>query len=286
MKVGIRVNKDGNDGGNENDLIEVEFASMVIEGFDVVIKRTSSNLKVYGSKDGTNPILNQYEVVVPEAMKPPRSYWVECTDDLPGGEIEFYIRPKSGGQDTKLIALPFRSFKSVVCALSGEDWDKPASAASQGIYKICEDLYLDGYNIHYFSESSEGRCKIEAKNQRDECGTNVLGIFGYSHGGGSTYNVALFLSQVNYSGYIDAIQNNFGNVNPFAEERYPTGSSYHVNYFQRNLPLDVPLRGNKTQPPGANVELDLTDTTTHATIDGSSVVADGIKTTLKGKINP
>jgi hypothetical protein len=216
-KVGIRVNKDGNDGGNENDLIEVEFASAVLEGFDLVIKRTSPKLKVFGSKDGSNVILDNNEALVPESMKPPRSYWVECSDDMPSGEIEFYIRPKSGGQDTKLKAIPFRSFKTVVGALSGEVWDNAASASSQGIYKICEDLYLDGYNIHYYPESSESDCKTELKDQRDKCGVNKVGVFGYSHGGGSTYETTVFMGQVDYTGYIDAIRNNFFDINPFSD---------------------------------------------------------------------
>jgi hypothetical protein len=286
-KVGIRINKDGNDGGNENDLIEVEFASTVFEGLDLVIKRTSPKLKVFGSKDGSNVILDNNEALVPESMKPPRSYWVECSDDMPSGEIKFYIRPKSGGQDTKLKAIPFRSFKTVVGALSGEVWDNAASASSQGIYKICEDLYLDGYNIHYYPESSVDRCKLEIKDQRDKCEVSDIGVFGYSHGGGSTYDTTLFMGQVNYTGYIDAIRNNFFDINPFAEERYPTGSSYHVNYYQSNWVLtNPPLAGAKTKTPGANVEVDLTSSTKHDTIDDSPIVSSGIKSTLKGKIAP
>jgi hypothetical protein len=164
-KVGVRVNKDGNDGGNENDLIEVEFASTALDGFDLVIKRTSPELKVFGAKDGTNLIMDQNEAVIPEAMIPPRSYWVECTDAMPSGDIEFWLRPKSGGQDIKVKTLPFRSFQSVICALSGEVRGNPAMAASQGIYKICEDLYLDGYNIHYYPESSEKGCRDEIEDE-------------------------------------------------------------------------------------------------------------------------
>jgi len=284
-KVGIRVNKDGTDGGNENDLIEVEFASTILDGFNLVIKRTSPKLRVFASRDGTNVVLDQSEVVVPDAMKPPTSYWVECTDDMPSGDVEFYIRPKSGGQDTKLKALPFRSFSFVVCALSGEVWGNPASASSQGLYKICENLYLDGYNIHYFPESSEARALAEIRDERNNCGIQKIGVCGYSHGGGSTYRLAVAIGQINFSGYIDAIANSY-TLDTLSEDRYPIGSAYHFNYYQRNWSLALPLRGDKTKPPGANIEKDFTSTTDHMSIDDNATVANDLKAALKAQITP
>jgi hypothetical protein len=73
------------------------------------------------------------------------------------------------------------------------------------------------------------------------------------------------------------IKNNLFDIDPFAEERYPTGSAYHFNYYQRNLPF----RGAETKPPGAHKHKDLTSTTDHFSIDDDATVATDLKDAIK-----
>lgn len=248
----------------------------------LVIKRSTNLLNVYGAKDATSPILTSgSETIVSTSNAPPKSYWVECTDTLTTANIEFFLR-SAGGQDVKLKTLPFRSFTTVVCALSGEVFNTPTNAANQGTYDISEALYLEGYNIAYYPESSETRAAQELKDQRAKCGIAKIGVFGWSHGGGSTYNLALALGQVAFTGYIDAIAQGWTS----AEDRYPTGSAYHFNYYQRNWFTYPPLAGDKTNPPGANKEKDLSSTTDHFSIVVDPSVQADIKASLKSQISP
>lgn len=282
-KIGIRVNKDGNDGGTENDLIEVEFSSAIPSGMNLVIKRSTNLLNVYGAQNATSPVLTSgTEVVVPSGSAPPRSYWVECTDALTGGNIEFYLRPNAG-QDVKLKTLPFRSFTTVVAALSGET-AFGADPLDHGTYDISEALYLKGYNVHYFDEGEEARCITELDNQGDHCKVTKAAVFGYSHGGGSVYRVVTASPGglvIEFTGYIDAVNNSL-TIGFGSEERFPTGSRFHFNYYQTNGALD----GVPTNAPGANVERDFTATDDHYTIDNNATVQADLRTNLEGRLAP
>ena len=280
-KIGIRVNKDGDDGGSENDLIEVEFTGNIPSGIDLVIKRSNSNLSVYAEKDKTGTILTTgSETTVGSPHLPPRSYWVECTDPITDGNIEFFV--SSGGTETKIITLPFRSFTTVVTSLSGET-GFGADPLTHGTYDISEALYLKGYNVHYYDEGQESRCIAEMDDQGDKCGVEKAAVFGYSHGGGSTYRVADAAPgglSLEFTGYIDAVTNRFM-LTLESEERRPPGSGYHFNYYQTNG-----LFNGEPSVPSADLEKDLTSTMDHGSIDNDPGVIADLISSLESNIAP
>lgn len=148
--------------------------------------------------------------------------------------------------------IPFYSFKGLLVGLSGETFDNEGNIVGQaqanGVYEISEKLYLSGYNIGYYDEDvvgglGEGPAYDEAKQQVETCFVSELGIFGHSHGGGSTYNLSNRLDgnrgaigefSIPYTGYIDAIKEDSINT----EDRFPASSLHLLNYYQRNGVLD------------------------------------------------
>ena len=265
--VGIRVNQDDDNGNSigdsaevgavngENDLIEIEFKNPQLpEGFDLVIKK-SPILKVWGNKDKSNLVAGAgNEAVVPENLKPPRSYWVESIVDLKDGELEFLLRPKNGGADASLYKIPFYTYKTFLIGLSGETFDHQGNVVGQaqanGVYEISEKLYLSGYNIGYYDEdivanNGDGTAYDEASQQVKTCFVKELGIFGHSHGGGSTHDLSKKLDDdrggigqftIPFTGYIDAIDQRFPFIN--AETRFPPSAGHLLNYYQRDSALD------------------------------------------------
>ena len=281
--VGIRINGDGNDGGNENDLIEMELDVEVPDGLELVIKRTSNNLRVYGDSNATTPILSSgNQAVIDDSMLPPRSYWVEASDAITSGDISFVLRASVDIMGSEIVAIPFRTFTTMVTALSGET-GFGSDPATHGTYYISLDLYKKGYNIHYYPESQERRSIAEMNDQGNRCKVREAAIFGYSHGGGSTYQVADASPgglNIKFTGYIDAVRNS-SSFNPFSEERRPTNTNYHFNYYQRN----GRLRG-KSSSPAADLEKDLTATTNHGSIDNDPGMIRDLKASLEDNIAP
>ena len=180
-------------------------------------------------------------------------------------------------------SIPFRTFNSVVTALSGETAFGGGGPGTHGTYDICEDLYLNGYNVHYYDEAQESRCIAEMNDQGNLCEVNSIAVFGYSHGGGSTYRVVNSgLGGLNllYTGYIDAVNNSF-TLNPSSEERRPPGSPFHFNYYQTNGFLN-----GQPSVPVADQELDLTATTDHSSIDNDATVINDLTASLRANITP
>ena len=281
--VGIRVNGDGNDGGNENDLIELEFNIDIPDGMKLVVKRASNNVKVYGEKNATSAILTSgNESVVNQSMLPPRSYWIEATDRQALANITFAIRSSGGGNATDIAVIPFRTFTTVVTALSGET-GFGGDPLTHGTYDISLDLYKKGYNIHYYAEKNEARCIAEMSDQGTKCKVIDAAVFGYSHGGGSTYRVAKEAPgglNLKYTGYIDAVTNRW-QFTYESEERRPPGSAYHFNYYQTNGVLN-----GEPSVPAADLEKDLTATTDHGTIHNDPSVIKDLTDSLETKIDP
>ena len=89
-------------------------------------------------------------------------------------------------------------------------------------------------------------------NLMEESYVSEVAIYGYSHGGGSTHDLASIIApklgsvQLKFTGYIDAVAQPL--INPVSERRRPLGSKYHMNYFQTHLPL----RGNSIVANGGS----------------------------------
>lgn len=85
--------------------------------------------------------------------------------------------------------LTFHSFQSIVIALGGED-QVPSSPvdSSHGTFVVAISLYAAGYDVHMYDEdvvdgTGSGAAYDEVVRAVQARGVDVVGIFGYSHGG-------------------------------------------------------------------------------------------------------
>ena len=113
-------------------------------------------------------------------------------------------------------------------------------------------------------------------------------IFGYSWGGGATYELSVGLKnntaiagqyQLQYTAYVDGIRHNLLS----AERRLPVNTKYHDNFYQRK---DWLLRGDSVT--GAN-NVNVTNTTwgknlVHTTIDDNLTLQNMLVTNLMTRV--
>ncbi len=168
-----------------------------------------------------------------------------------------------------------------------------AFPGNHGIFDFAIEEYIHGYDVHMYDEDDcgiygEGAAYdevVEAINGRGQ--TNVA-IMGYSHGGGSTYNLAWRLNEnvignltdvtgafaIPYTAYIDAITD----YTTGAENRRPLLSVFHVNQYQRNSTL-------KGGPAGGDDDIDRSYRgVNHGNIDDDPVVLDLMRTRLRQRV--
>jgi hypothetical protein len=217
------------------------------------------------------------------------SFWAEWIDfDHGTAEIQLLDTEATGGvalHDT----LTFHSFESLIIGLSGETFSNTAlgllgtnSPTAQGTFEIAQNLLKQGFDVQYFDNQTVEPMNIlgTAAGRGLPYDTIVagiksrhvshVGIFGYSHGGGATYNLAWALHEygvydlagwsysLDATAYIDAISFDAypilvsGTYNPYAETRRPPDSLSHRSWFQHN---DVTFSGAPSDPPSANYDL-------------------------------
>ena len=186
----------------------------------------------------------------------------------------------AAGTTTATDSIVFHSFQSVVIAIGGNTQDPSKFGdPNLGAFTMAGTLYDKGYDVHMFAHNqiqSTGRGAAYDEVVSAVLNRNVdnVAIFGYSWGGGATYELANGLKantalapagyKLQYTAYVDGIRHNTIS----AETRLPPGTLYHDNYFQRK---DLLPRGNTVS--GAQ-NLNVTTTSWgknlgHTTIDDS-----------------
>jgi hypothetical protein len=177
----------------------------------------------------------------------------------------------------------------------------PSDPPGGGISTLALAAYTNGYDVHVYDEpdlfetpNTEDAAFAEIDSAVENRGVTAVAIIGYSHGGGSTYNVSVRLDadatafNLAFTAYIDAISQPLANMT--AENRRPVRSAFHVNYYQVAQGNDFPLYldGTPSVPAGAGFEDNVDDPTiteSHTTIDDAPVVQDGIRTRLFQQVN-
>lgn len=302
--IGVRINGDDDNNNaiadqldtsitNENDLVELTLQANPITappGYEYVLQRTNNGLKIWNNpnKSGGGLLDANNEVVITFSAST-QTVWAER---VTAGDtmLELVARPMGGGSAVASSSARLFAFTSVIIALGGENQtpsDPPSS--NHGVFNIALSLYTLGYDVHMYDEdvvnsSGAGAAYDEVVRAVSRRGIGIVSIYGYSHGGGSTHDLAERLDDnrgsigtftIPYTAYIDGIGNS-SDIDITSETRLPPSTTYHVNYYQRN---DFLIRGNSV--PGANVDVNVGNTPwgsglDHGAIDDHVNVRDGV----------
>lgn|GEM_PF-3925331 len=298
---GIRINNNDTDPDGEDDLIEVEIKRSS-SNVELALHRGSGVIKVFRSADKQNEIgfTNDKTAALPFDGGNTLTVFVEWTD-ANHGTVDLHLEPP--GNNNVMDTIKFHTFHSVVVALGGENQvpsDPPD--ANHGTFDVAVKLYRAGYDVHMYDED-----KIDANGAGDTYNEVVMAIhdrhvaevaiFGYSHGGGSTYDLSGRLDgnrntigafTIVFTSYVDAVQND-NDIDTDQEHKFPPGSQHHINHYQQGSATDFWLDGGPTTPPPAtNFELDVETTgwganATHYMIDDFSEVKNKIENELNAK---
>lgn len=310
--AGIRVNGDDDNVNstpdrndttvnNENDLIEVVLdaaPTAPASGFKYVLKRSSSNIKVWNSQTKGTAWLDANDETNLTFSTTPMTVWVENPN---GGAADLELQAKTdSGTVVCSDKVHFYPFTSVVIVFGGEFQDTVTDPPPAGamIYSVATRLFQDGYDAHMYEEpdgddpvNTEDTVFDEIVSAVNARQVTAVAVLGYSHGGGSTWRVADRLNTrqppigLQFSAYVDAVTQDAITQ----ETRRPPGSAYHANYYQEGSVADGGLDGGPIDnPPGANHQVNLDDPTateTHTTIDDEPAVLDDIVQRLSGQVN-
>jgi hypothetical protein len=230
--------------------------------------RSNANVKVWTLQSKGVAILganNEQVVALPGGSL---TLWAENPN---GGAatIELQARPIGGGAALASDAIEFYAFSSIVIALGGENQgpsDPPSG--NHGMFQIAASLYALGYDVHMYDEDnvgSDGSGSVynEVVRAVQGRGIGIVAIYGYSHGGGSTHDLAERLNNNRasigtfsfpYTAYVDGIEND-SDFDIQSETRLPPATQYHVNYYQRG---DTLLQGNSVSGAAVNVNVNNT----------------------------
>lgn len=273
---GIRVNPSSDsDPATEDDLIEVQ-AAVNPPGARLALRRSNSALRVWttrdrqpgseiafvGDKSGALPIAGGQSQL---------QLWVEWAAPEHGlAQLHIESPALIAPKDT----LTFHTFQTIVIALGGEGQvptDPPD--ASHGTFIAAVELYRRGYDVHMYDEdgvAADGTGVVfnEVATAIRDRRVSAIAIFGYSHGGGSTYDLAelldisrpaLGLFEIPFTSYVDSVSNN-SDFDTAQELRRPPSTAYHLNHYQHgsffeDLGLDGgPVPNSNPPPTGLDVE--------------------------------
>ena len=178
--------------------------------------------------------------------------------------------------------IVFRPFNSITCAFVGEFQTAGQMDANHGINRTVQDLLLDGYDVHVWDDGHDwwswdqadewgrGPAYDTIVNAVNHHGQSKIALFGYSHGGGTVYNVAWRIDNnyadtkgntmtkpysLVFTSYVDAVTNS-GFFNFFEENRRPPGSGFHLGQYQTNQTLMNPGTWANGGPLDDNQEAD------------------------------
>lgn len=245
--AGIRINgDDDDDDGNttpdrndtsvtgENDFIEVELTADQVPppaGVESALRRSNPNLKVWSDPTKGTAILDANDEGVIVFTATTETIWVENPN---GGaadlDLEARIAPGRAVLSSDRVAS--FAFTSVVVGLHGEFQfpTDPPFGPNEGISEVAVALHQEAYDSHMYVENDgPGPVYDEIVDAVQNRGVTSIALYGFSHGGGSVYDLANRLETTKasigtfdlvFSGYIDAIEND-SDVDLDSEIRLP-----------------------------------------------------------------
>ena len=271
---GIRINGVGEtDPAGEDDLIEIE-VGRVLANASFVLARSGPELRVWSTRTkvaGTELAFTG-NVTAPLAFggEPERTLWVEW-GSATGGLAGLDLRTLEF--DGVFDRLVFHAFEGLVVALGGEGQTPGLPLdPNHGTFVVGTELYELGWDVLMRDEDTvgadgSGSVYTEVVNAIQHRGVGELAIFGYSHGGGSTHDLAerldLFRASIGtfsieFTSYVDGVQND-SDFDVDQETRKPPSTAYHANHYQVGTFADFfldggPVTASFPSPTGRNVE--------------------------------
>ncbi|MCA9252633.1 MAG: dockerin type I repeat-containing protein [Phycisphaerales bacterium] len=303
---GIRINQPGDDDPQgEDDLIELVL-DVSPPGAALALHRSSSTLHVWTSHTKTpgSEIAFTGDKTSTLPIGPGDSsltLWVEWTTGF--GTAALTVEPPT----TSVVKdeILFHAFESIVVALGGEN--QPTSVPvdpNHGTFLVGIAMYNVGFDVHMFDEDVVGSDGSgEAYNTVVDAIVNrqvdKVAIFGYSHGGGSTYDMAdrldinragIGVFSILYTSYVDAVGNN-SDVDTSMELRRPPSTGYHLNHYQHGSFFeDLSLDGGpvpNSNPPPTGLDIETTPwgaTSTHFEVDDFIEVRSLMESTIESNV--
>lgn len=270
---GIRINAPGDDDlAGEDDLIEVVVQS-TSPGLDLALRRTDEAIRVWTTPTklpGTEiAFVGDRTAALPVTVGA-LTVWVEWATAR-HGDAALHLEPLAANYS--LDTLVFHTFRSIVMALGGEGQVPTVPVdPNSGTFVVGIALYVRGFDVHMHDEdevtaNGSGPCFDKVVDAVSNRMVNEVAIFGYSHGGGSTYDLAEKLDieragigvfDITVSSYVDAVGNN-SDFDISQELRRPPSTGWHANHYQVGSFSDFFLDGGpvpNSNPPttGLNVE--------------------------------
>jgi hypothetical protein len=310
---GIRINAPGDiDPAGEDDLIEllVETSQTAIP---LALTRNSAALRVWTTRNkspGTEIIFtNNKTSALPLGGNPSMTLWIEWSL-AQHGDAMLSLEPLAASY--AFDTLRFHTFHSIVMALGGESQVPSVPVdPNHGTFVVGIDLYQQGYDVHMHDEDDvtadgSGSVYDEVVNAISHRMVDKVSIFGYSHGGGSTYDLSERLDNnragigvfdIVVTSYVDSVQND-SDFDVDQELRRPPSTGYHANHYQVGSFTDIFLDGgpvpnsfgwpeSNPTPSGLNVETAPWGSgATHFVVDDYAEVKGFIETNLISRLAP
>jgi hypothetical protein len=316
--AGIRINGDDDnlngqpdrdDTGvaGENDFIEVVLTvdpPSPPAGYEYVLTRSSPGILAWNEPSKITELFGAGSGAVVAFGAATRTIWVESPAGG-AGDLELAARAAGGGSPLVSDAIHFRPFTSVVIALGGESQvpaDPPLEPANHGTFQLAIALYQLGYDVHMYDEdvvsaTGAGAAYNEVVSAVRDRGISSVAIYGYSHGGGSTNDLARRLNDnrgsigvfsIDYTAYVDGIDND-SDIDIGTETALPPSTEHHANYYEHPGCGFFALCGGPIA--GADLNLNVTaqpwgSGLTHFTIDDAPEVLQGILDQLRLLVAP
>ncbi|MGD8376648.1 MAG: hypothetical protein PVF68_10955 [Acidobacteriota bacterium] len=296
--AGIRVNGDDDDGdavpdrnddavAGENDLIELALAAdppVPAAGFAYVLRRSDPALRVWADPTKGVAVLDGLDESPVDLSSGPISLWAE---NPVGGaaDLELLAVNLDDASVAGIDAVHLYPFTGIVIALGGEGQvpgDPTLDPGNHGTFEIAITLHQMGYDVHMYDEDvvvadGSGAAFNEVARAVRDRDVSSVAIYGYSHGGGSTVDLAVRLDQnrgaigvfsIDFTAYVDGIRNN-SDIDIATETQLPP-TNYHANYYENPGCGLFTLCGGPIA--GADVNMDFGTTYTHFEIDDAPEV--------------
>ncbi len=309
--VGIRRNNDYDSGSSlpdseitssissENDLIKTNVIFTTGSGLSFFVEKSSDSVSFWrsGTKANGSYVFTDGEL----ALSGSGGMWAEYTAE--GNEncsFSLVVRNSHTGVELYRESASFHPFNSMTCVFVGENEIPGNSQEDPGLNDWTVRELQEGYDVWVWDDgydtlNSSGDCLEdgtghafnEIANAVNNRGVSEIALIGYSHGGGSVYNLSTLLYeaggmaggnssstmipvitkpyQLVFTAYVDAVKNEVSVSGITSEDRRPLGSDFHLNIYQTNNTwLVFPIHGTAVN----------NSTNIHITVEGIKHSAD------------